>query len=116
MPDKAEGKKHAAVYTVDTKPGEHRYASVDGVGECRDNFRRLIEGMERGDMQVVVALKAEYFFIDTSPMWMEKFIATAQRRGITIADATTGREYDLLQPEDEADFRKLGKAAKSGQE
>lgn len=41
---------------------------------------------------------------------MEKFIVTAQRRGTTVADATTGREYDLTSPDDEADFRALARA------
>jgi hypothetical protein len=113
MPGKPQDRKKAVAYMVDTEPGMHRYAFVEGVGECRENFRQLVEGMDRGDIQVVVAAKAEYLFIDTSPMWMEKFIATAQRNGITVADAQSGREYDLLKPDDEAAFRKLGKPAAS---
>jgi hypothetical protein len=50
-----------------------------------------------------------YLFIDTSPMWMENFIATVKRRHALIADAETGREYDLNDPDDEAAFRSVGK-------
>jgi hypothetical protein len=87
----------------------HRYVAVEGVGECRENFANLVAGMEHGSFDVVVAAKAEYLFIDTSPMWIEKFIATAQSHHITVADAASGREYDFSNPQDEADFRALGK-------
>jgi hypothetical protein len=44
---------------------------------------------------LVIIAKAQYLFVDTSPMWMEKFIGTAKRQGMFIADATSGKEYDL---------------------
>ena len=85
----------------------HRYVAVEGVGECRDNFRRMLEALERGDAKVVVVAKAEYFFVDTSPMWIEKLIATLQRRGILVADAERNRQYNLREPADEVAFRNL---------
>jgi len=77
------------------------------VSECRDNFCRLLEALERGDAGVVVVAKAEYFFVDTSPMWIEKLIATLQRRGILVADAERNRQYNLREPADEVAFRNL---------
>lgn len=102
-------RKRAATYAVDLSAGTHRYVSVEGVGECRERFAALVASMEQANLDVVVAAKAELLFVDTSPMWMEKFIATAQRHHITVADATSGREYDFASPQDEADFRALGK-------
>src|SRR5690242_1341833 len=99
--------KRAAMYLVDTQPGEHSYAFVEGVGECRKNFMDMVEGLEKGDVDVVIVAAAKLLYIDTSPMWMEKFIATVKRRGILIADARADKEYDLRQPVDEAAFRAL---------
>ena len=58
---------------------------------------------------MVVVADAKLLFIDTSPMWMEKFISTVKRRGILVADATHNKEYDLRKPEDEETFRALRK-------
>src|SRR5262245_12564070 len=99
--------KRAVGYTVDLSAGLHRCVSLEGVGECRENFANLVAGMEHPTFDAVVVAKAEYLFVDTSPMWMEKFIATAQSNHITVADANTRREYDLANPQDEADFRAL---------
>ena len=100
-------KKRAASYIVDTEPGEHSYVFVEGVGECRAHFMRMVEALERGEVDVVVVAKASLLFVDTSPLWMEKFIATVKRRGILIADATEHKDYDLSKPGDEATFRAL---------
>src|SRR5690242_16397185 len=86
MPHDPTKNKRAIAYVVGLETGLHRYVAVEeGVGECRDNFRRMLEALERGDAEVVITAKAEYFFVDTSPMWIEKFIATVQRRGILVA-------------------------------
>ena len=98
-------RKRAVGYTIDPRAGMYQYTSVEGVGECRENFARLVADMERAAFDTVVASKAEYLFVDTSPMWMEKFIATAQRHGILVADADSGREYDLRLIDDETAFR-----------
>jgi hypothetical protein len=37
-------RKVAAAYTVDAESGEHRYWLVEGVGECRENFKNMLEG------------------------------------------------------------------------
>jgi hypothetical protein len=105
MPQDPEQGKRASAYLVDTQPGYHRYVNVEGVGECREQFAQMIQEMDEGKMDVVVAAKASLFFIDASPMWMEKFISTAQRRGILVADADSGREYDLRLIDDETAFR-----------
>jgi hypothetical protein len=104
-----ERNPRASAYLVDTQPGYHRYVNVEGVGECRELFAQMVQDMDEGKMDVVVAAKASLFFIDTSPMWMEKFISTAKRRRITVADADSGREYDLRLIDDETVFRACGK-------
>jgi hypothetical protein len=95
-------------YLMDLRAGMHRYVYVEGVGECREPFMRLVADLENGKIDAVVVYEAKYLFIDTSPMWMEKFIATVKRRHALIADAQTGREYDLNDPDVEAAFRLLG--------
>ena len=106
MPGDARRKKVAS-YTIDLKAGYHRYVKVDGVGECRENFARLVDDLEKHDIDGVVVAKAEYLFVETSPMWMEKFITAVKRRGVFVADATSGKEYDLRLVDDEAAFRAL---------
>ena len=68
---------------------------------------RMVEDLERGVADMVVVAKASLLYVDTSPMWMEKFIATVKRQGVLIADARTQKEYDLRKSEDEAAFRAL---------
>ena len=101
--------KRAVAYVVDTEPGPHSYRFVEGVGECRAHFMKLVEDLERGVADVVVVADAKLLCIDTSPMWIEKFISIVQRRGILVADATHNKEYDLGKPEDEETFRALRK-------
>lgn len=108
MTQDPEHNLRASAYLVDTQPGYHRYVNVEGVGECREPFARMVQEMDEGKMDVVVAAKASLFIIDTPPMWMEKFIGTAKRRGITVADADSGREYDLRLIDDETAFRACG--------
>jgi hypothetical protein len=99
--------KRAVAYVVDTEPGEHSYRFVEGVGECRAHFMRLVEDLEKGLADVVAVADAKLLFVDTSPMWMEKFISAVKRRGILITDVMHDKEYDLRQSEDEAAFRAL---------
>ncbi len=40
-------------------------------------------------------------FIDTAPLWMEKFIATVKRHHVLVADAERNKDYDLQNPGDE---------------
>jgi hypothetical protein len=111
MSDKPMQGKRATGYLVDPHPGLHSYVRVDGVGECREPFARMIEEMSQDTFDLVAVYKTELLYVDTSPMWMEKFIATVQRYHILIADASRGRTYDLLNPADEAAFRAYGKKA-----
>lgn len=99
--------KRVVAYVVDTAPGEHSYRFVEGVGECRANFMKLVEDLDKGVADVVVVAAAKLLYIDTSAMWMEKFIATIKRRGVLIADAEQNKDYDLRKSEDEAAFRAL---------
>jgi hypothetical protein len=106
---KQKSNKKALAYVVDTQPGNNSYMYVEGVGECRANFMRMVEGLEQGEGDVLVVAKAELLLVDTSPMRLEKFIATAKRRNVLIADATRNKDYDLRKPADEEAFRALGK-------
>jgi hypothetical protein len=107
-PKKSDGTQPRVVaYVIDMEAGEHRYVFVEGVGECRAHFMQMVENLDRGVADIVMVAKASLLYIDTSPMWMEKFIATVKRRGILIADARTQKEYDLRKPEDEVAFRAL---------
>jgi hypothetical protein len=72
--------KRAAGYAIELQAGMHEYVEVEGVGECRANFFQLLQGMEDGAFDVALVYKASYLFVDTSPMWMEKFIATTVGR------------------------------------
>src|SRR5260370_36418819 len=108
MPKQHDTKKRAAAYVVDPEPGLHRYAFVEGVGECRENFKRLVDDLDRGEVNVVVAAAARYLYIDTSPLWIEKLIASAQQRGVLIVDAASGTQYELRLADDEAVFRAGG--------
>ncbi len=101
--------KRAVAYVVDTEPGPHSYRFVEGVGECRAHFMQLMEDLDKDVADVVVVAAAKLLYIDTSPMWMERFIATVKRRGVLIADAEQNKEYDLRQSEDEVAFRALRK-------
>ena len=98
-------------YLVDGMPGYHSYVFVEGVGECRAQFRQLVEDLDRGVADIVMVYKASLLFIDTSPMWMEKFIATVKRRGVRISDAKASKIYDLRNPEEEAAFRAVNPKA-----
>lgn len=109
MPKEPKRQKKAAAYVVDTQPGNHNYVFVEGVGECRANFMRMVEGIDTGNIDVVLVAKAELLFIDTSPLWMEKFIATVKRHHILLIDTSADREYHLDNPDDEAAFREVGK-------
>jgi hypothetical protein len=113
MPKKPRPKKSTNTqprvvgYVVDMEAGEHHYVFVEGVGECRAHFKQMVEDLDRGVADIVMVAKASLLYVDTSPMWVEKFIATVKRRGVLIADASTQKEYDLRQPEDETAFRAL---------
>jgi hypothetical protein len=99
--------KKVVGYVVDTEPGSHSYRFVEGVGECRTHFMNLVEDLERGVADIVMVADAKLFYVDTSPMWMEKFTNIVKRRGTLIVDATNNKEYDLRKPEDEVAFRAL---------
>ena len=103
----ANRQPRAVSSVVDMEAGEHQYVFLEGLGECRAHFQKLVEDLERGVAEVVVVAKASLLSVDTSPMWMEKFIATVKRRGVLIADARTQQEYDLRKREDETAFRAL---------
>jgi hypothetical protein len=91
------------------KPGNHSGVFVEGVGQCHANCMRMVEGRDTGEVDVLVVADAKLLFIDTSPMWREKFMATMKRRHLLIADATRNKDDDLSKPEDEEAFRARGK-------
>jgi hypothetical protein len=90
----ANRQPRAVSYVVDMEAGEHQYVFLEGVGECRAHFQKLVEDLERGVAEVVVVAKASLLYVDTSPMWMEKFIATVKRRGSSLL--TRGRSKSTI--------------------
>ena len=109
MPGKQYTNKNVAAYIIDLERKNPLYTTVEGVGKCRRNFANLVADLEKGDFGAVVVARAAFLFVDTSPMWMEKFIATVKRYHILVIDATSQREYDLCATEDELTFRAEGK-------
>lgn len=67
-----------------------------------------MQDLARDDIGGVSVYKVEFLFVDTSPMWMEKFIATVKRCHVLAIDVTREREFDLDDPKDEAAFRAVG--------
>ena len=61
--------------------------------------------VDKGVAYVVVVAKASLLFVDTSPLWMEKFIATIKRHSVLVADTMEHKDYDLRKPEDEVACR-----------
>jgi hypothetical protein len=109
MPEKHFNDKRVAGYTVDMRAGYYRYVNVEGVGECREQFMKLVNDIEQGKFDIVIVASVQLLFVDTSPMWMEKFIATVKQHFVLITDATSGKDYDLRKSEDEIAFRALEK-------
>ena len=109
MPEKHGKETRAIGYAIDLKAGYHRYVKVEGVGECREQFAKMVDDLEKGKADAVIVAGAELLFVDTSPMWMEKFVATVKQHGVSIVDAGSGQEYDLRKSADEVAFRALGR-------
>ncbi|HET8840976.1 MAG TPA: hypothetical protein VFN35_05880 [Ktedonobacteraceae bacterium] len=61
----------------------------------------MVDDLEAGKTTIVIVSRAECLFVDTSPMWMEKFIAAVKKHGIRIVDAVSGEEYYLRQSGEE---------------
>lgn len=76
------------------EPGEHRYVFVEGVGECRAHFMQMGEDLDRGVADVVVVAKASLLSVNTSPMWVENFIAAVKRQGSLLL--TQGRRKSTI--------------------
>jgi hypothetical protein len=80
---------------------------LKGLGECREPFAWPVRDLARDDISGASVYKVAYLFVDTSPMWMEKFLAAVKRHRVLIIDATRAREFDLNDPADEAAFHAL---------
>jgi DNA invertase Pin-like site-specific DNA recombinase len=109
----SKGKKRVVGYVVDPHPGKQSYVVVEGVGRCRTHFKRLVEDIDKGEVDIVMVATTELLFLDTAPLWLEKLIAAIKRHHVVLIDVTRNREYDLMQPEDEAAFRALKHAWES---
>ena len=109
MPEKHFHDKRVAGFTIDLRAGYYRYVNVEGVGECREQFMKMVHDIELGKFDIVMVASAQLLFVDTSAMWMEKLIAAVKQHFVLIADATSGKDYDLRKSEDEVAFRALEK-------
>jgi DNA invertase Pin-like site-specific DNA recombinase len=109
----SKGKQRVVGYVVDPHPGKHSYVFVEGVGECRAHFKRLVEDIDKGEVDLLMVATTELLFVDTAPLWLEKLIATLKRQHVVLIDVARNKEYDLTQPEDEAALRALKHAWES---
>ena len=92
---------------VDHDRKMRNFAYHEGLGECRETFSRLLQGVQPGEIGVVITPDAACLSIETSPGWMEAFIQAVKQHQVLIGDHGHDLVYDLRDEEDEAQFRAL---------
>src|SRR3984893_3704641 len=99
--------RKVAIYAAEHDGKMRNFAYLEGLGECRETFSRLLQGVQQGEMGVVMTPDAACLSIETSPGWMEAFIQTVKQHQVLIGDHGHDLVYDLRDEEDEAQFRDL---------
>ena len=84
-----------------------KFAYHEVLGECRETFSRLVQGVQIGEIGVIMAPDAACLSIETSPGWMEAFMQAVKQHEVLISDHSHDLVYDLRDEEDEARFRDL---------
>jgi hypothetical protein len=102
----AHGRK-AAIYAAEHDGKMRNFAYHEGLGECRETFSRLLQGVQEGEIGVILTPDAACLSIETSPGWMEAFIQAVKQHQVLIGDHSHDLVYDLRDEEDEARFRDL---------
>src|SRR5216683_6312136 len=96
--------RKAAMYAAEHDGKTRNFAYHEGLGECRETFSRLLQGVQQGEIGVVMTPDAACLSIETSPGWMEAFIQAVKQHEVLIGDHSHDLVYDLREEEDEAQF------------
>ena len=99
--------RKVAIYAAEHDGKMRNFAYHEGPGECRETFSRLLQGVQQGEIGVVITPDAAFLSIETSPGWMEAFIQAVKQHQVLIGDHGHDLVYDLRDEEDEAQFRAL---------
>ena len=99
--------RKVAIYAAEHDGKLRSFAYHEGLGECRETFSRLLRGVQKGEIGVVMTPDAACLSIETSPDWMEAFIQAVKQHQVLIGDHSHDLVYDLREEEDEAQFRNL---------
>lgn len=100
-------KRKVAVYAAAHEGKMRNFAYLEGLGECRETFARLVEGVQGGEIGVILTHDAACLVIETSPGWMEEFIQAIKLQRVLIGDRSHDLLYDLCESDDETRFRGL---------
>src|SRR5260370_6227251 len=99
--------RKVAIYAAEHDGKMRHFAYHEGLGECRETFSRLLQGVQKGEIGVVMTPDAACLSVETSPDWMEAFIQAVKQHEVLIGDHSHDLVYDLRDEEDEEQFRDL---------
>src|SRR6266704_4789868 len=99
--------RKAAMYAAQHDSKVRNFVYLEGLGECRETFSRLLQDVQKGEIGVILTPDAACLAIETAPGWMEAFIQAVKQHQVLIGDHSRDLVYDLRDEEDEAQFRAL---------
>src|SRR6266704_312960 len=99
--------RKAAMYAAQHDSKVRNFVYLEGLGECRETFSRLLQDVQKGEIGVILTPDAACLAIETAPGWMEAFIQAVKQHEVLIGDHSHDLVYDLRDEEDEAQFRSL---------
>src|SRR5215470_15048580 len=99
--------RKAAIYVAAHDGKVRSFVYREELGECRETFSRLLQGVQKGEIGVILTPDAACLAIETSPGWMEAFIQAVKQHQVLIGDHSHDLVYDLRDGDDEAQFRGL---------
>ena len=99
--------RKAAIYAAAHDGKVRSFVYREELGECRETFSRLLQGVQKGEIGVILTPDAACLSIETSPGWMEAFIQAVKQHQVLIGDHSHDLVYDLRDGDDEAQFRAL---------
>jgi len=105
--EQVDHKRKVAMYAAEHDGNMRNFAYHEGLGECRETFSRLVQGVQIGEIGVVMTPDAACLSIETSPGWMEALIQAVKQHEVLISDHGHDLVYDLRDEDDEAQFRDL---------
>jgi len=100
-------KRNVAIYAAEHDGNIRNFAYYEELGECRETFSRLVQEVQKGEIDVIMTPDAACLSIETSPGWMEAFMQAVKQHEVLIGDHGHDLVYDLRDEEDEAQFRNL---------